>query len=92
VLLLALFALPTAGAGDSGSPAEPAEQEPFRLELPEWKPDPAGLPEELRPLNLERPALPEGVAAEARSSLAIAVTTTLAFLPRALSLRRTDAE
>ncbi|TVQ32022.1 MAG: hypothetical protein EA376_07400, partial [Phycisphaeraceae bacterium] len=40
------------------------EQAPFRLNLPEWNPDPESLPPELRPLDVVRPVLPEDVAAE----------------------------
>ena len=46
------------------SPAQAQSEESFTLDLPEWNPDPEDLPEELRPLDVVRPTLPEDVAAE----------------------------
>ncbi|TVQ33602.1 MAG: CHAT domain-containing protein [Phycisphaeraceae bacterium] len=67
--LAALYAASTAARAQTtdaqASDAESAEEQaPFRLNLPEWNPDPESLPPELRPLDVVRPALPKDVAAE----------------------------
>ncbi|MCC5787512.1 MAG: tetratricopeptide repeat protein [Phycisphaerales bacterium] len=41
-----------------------ARDEASRQNLPEWSQDPESLPPELRPLDITRPMLPEGAAAE----------------------------
>ena len=45
-------------------PPPQQEEEPFTLDLPDWNPDPEDLPPGLRPLDVERPVLPEGPAEE----------------------------
>ncbi len=64
VTLVVTLLTPACGvhAQDAGSDA--AQEQHFRLNLPEWHPDPESLPAELRPLDVVRPVLPEDVAAE----------------------------
>ncbi|MFG0275308.1 MAG: CHAT domain-containing protein [Phycisphaerales bacterium] len=67
VIVLALSVLVGAPANaqtPSAHAPTPAEAESFELDLPEWEPDPEDLPPELRPLDIERPTLPQDVAAE----------------------------
>ena len=64
VMLLAVWlAMPVDLATAQGQTELESEQ-PFRLNLPEWNPDPERLPPELRPMDVVRPLLPEDVAAE----------------------------
>ena len=60
-MLLVMVGMPPASI--SGQEPPPAETG-FVLDLPEWSPDPATLPPELQPLDVDRPTLPDDAADE----------------------------
>lgn len=69
LLLCPAVVMISRASGQDQQPGDIAavEGEPFVLDLPRWDPDPELLPEELRPLEVVRPTLPDAVAAEIAS-------------------------
>lgn len=68
---LAVVVLAAAGVLIAATPAAAQSEQasesdgrPFRLNLPEWNPDPESLPPELRPLDVVRPVLTDDVAVQ----------------------------
>ena len=64
MLLSFVLLIAASVVADDKPPAELGTEAPFKLDLPEWNPKPEDLPPELRPLDIERPTLPEMAAKE----------------------------